>query len=450
MKVFWLALNLFLLVLLLMAGGVALYIFKGFEAPHLSAVAVSTAEAEQAPPQGPVDLPGSILFRVKGNARCQGEAILVEGGDSFKFTLRPVIDLPGDTPTSVRSYVETHPDLEERVQVEWKTAEGITIKPSGQGQYELPLPKEGGEITLAFRGSLKVNVGRGSSATLTGETSLQLVCPVKWEDLPPNNQKLLGTYPKAASHSDFYKRPEYWYKVTEANQNLKISPHFSLGDFDLHFDYTDTQSPELNQFPQYIALNPNIVLKLEGIIAGLAEKGIQVDTLGILAGYRSPAYNQWKKAQGGVGGKYTKGLSSHMYGAAADFYVDRGGDGVMDDMNGDGKIDQTDAFWIRDEVVDAIDCQALGDNSGLAGGCGTYGIHDVPDREPQTPNLHVDSRGFEAARWIINDHDKMVTQWDHWIKHLCPNIPTPVPKKKAAKEEKAEKPEPPQDQEHGE
>ncbi len=449
MKIFWFVLNLFLCLLLLVAGGVAFFVFKGFEVPTDTTGAMVQAEAGTAPQPGSVDLPGSIVFRMKGDALCQDEVVLVEGGDSFKFTLRPVLDPPGDTPTAIRSYIDTHPDLEEQVQVEWKAGEGLTIKPAGQGRYEFTLPKEGGDVTLAFRGSLKVTAGKNSTATLTGETSLRLICPVKWENLPPENQKLIGAYPKAKEYVNFYKRPDFWYQVTEVNENLKISPHFKLGDFDLHFDYTAPQSPEMNQFPQYIALNPHIVLKLEAIIAGLAEKGIQVDTLGILAGYRSPAYNHWKKAQGGVGGKYTKGLSSHMYGAAADFYVDRDGDGVMDDMNGDGKIDQTDAFWIRDEVVDAVDCQALGDHSGLAGGCGTYGIHDVPGREPQTPNLHVDSREYAQPRWIINSHDQMVTQADHWSKHLCPNIPTPTPPAKK-KEKKGEKEGPTKEQDHGE
>ena len=445
MKAFWLILNLFLFTLLLVAGGVALYVAKGYQVPDLTTGAVEQAEA--ATQQGPMELPGSIVFRVKGNATCQDEAILVEGGDAFKFTLRPVIDLTGDAPTSIRTYVETHPDLEERIQVEWKTEGGVSINSLEQGRYELPLPKEGGDITLSFRGSLKVMSGKGTTALLKGETSLHLICPVKWEDLPPTVQKLIGTYPTASKNKKFYTRPAYWYKVTETNENLRISPHFRIGDFDLHFPYTTPQSPELNQYPQYVAINPKLVVKLESIMDGLKEKGVEVETLGILAGYRSPGYNHWKKQQGGVGGKYTKGLSSHMYGAAADFYVDRDGDGVMDDMNGDGKIDQTDAFWIRDEIVDAIDCQALGDNSGLAGGCGTYGEHDVPDRSPQTPNLHVDVRGFEYARWIINSHDQMVTQWDHWNKHPCPNIPTPVP---PTPKKKTPKTEPAPEQDHGE
>jgi hypothetical protein len=451
MKAFWLILNVSLFLLLLVAGGVAVYFIKGFEVPDLTSGTIEGAEA--ATQQGPVDLPGSIVFRVKGNALCQDEAVLVEGGESFKFTLRPVIDLTGDAPTSIRTYVETHPDLEERVQVELKAGDGASITPSDQGRYEFPLPKGGGDITLSFRGSLKVMSGKGTTALLKGETSLRLICPVKWEDIPPEVQKLIGTYPNATKYKNFYTRPAYWYKVTEANENWKISPHFRVGDFDLHFPYTTPQSPELNQYPQYAAINPKLILKLESIIDGLKEKGIQVETLGILAGYRSPAYNQWKKQQGGVGGKYTKGLSSHMYGAAADFYVDRDGDGVMDDMNGDGKSDQDDAFWIRDEIVDAIDCQALGDNSGLVGGCGTYGIHDIPDRTPQTANLHVDVRGYQVARWIINSHDAMVPQPNPWNKQPCPNVPTPVPsppKKKAVKGAKAEKPEPPQDPDHGE
>lgn len=423
MRGFWLFINALLLALFLAAAGMLIWVLKGFMPSTVQATTGMVAEA--APQAGPVDLPGAIKFRMKSNASVQEEAILVEPEEPFRFTLRPVLDPPDSTPTSVRAHIDTHANLEDRVELEWKSEGGGKVNPAGEGRYEFTPPEEGGDVHLSFRGHLRLSATGGLTANLSGETHLKLLCPVSWEKLPSKNQELIGKYPSVGPKSglprDFYKRPTHFYRVTSENENWRISPHFKLGDFDLHFDYTSRESPEINQFPQYIALNPNLVAKLESIIEGLSETGIHVNTLGILAGFRSPAYNHWKKQQGGVGGKYTKGLSTHMYGAAADFYVDQDGDGVMDDLNGDGKVDQNDAAWVRDQVVDAIDCQAQDSKSGLAGACGTYDQHDVPDREPQTPNLHVDTRGYHVGRWYINARDEMVTDWSHWQKNPCPN-----------------------------
>ncbi len=420
MKRAWFVLNLVLVASLSVAGGALFLLLRGAELPSLPSG--NRSEALAAPQRGPVDLPGAIRFRIKTNAVVAGEATLVKGGEKFLFTLRPAIDLPANAPTSVRAYVDTHPDLEDKVEMAWKSDGGGTLQPVGEGRYEFTPPESGGDVRLAFRGTLKV--GGGGGANLSGETALLLVCPTPWEKLPPEVAKLIGNYPHVKDSfqtpASFYKRPSHLYRVTPENENGKVSPHFKLGDFDLHFDYTTPESPAINQFPQYIALYPELVAKLEQIIDGLAEKGIEVETLGLLAGFRSPAYNEWKKKQGGVGGKYTKGYSTHMYGAAADFFVDRDGNGIMDDMDGDGVSDQKDAMWIRDRIVDAVDCQAKDEKNGLGGACGTYGEHDVPDRSIQTPNLHVDVRGYHQARWFINSKDVMVTDGAHWEKNPCP------------------------------
>lgn len=418
MKKFWLILNSILFLLFVVSAGVMAYFARPYLLDASSTGPVEKAEA--AAPAETVELPNSIQFNLKGNSIYQEEAILVEAENPFRFTLRPVFDVPSSAPDAIRSYVATYPNLEERTQIEWKTEGGGTIQSPGEGRYEFTPPPKGGDAVLTFRATLQITTNKGVSAVLQGQKELRFVCPVRWDDIPPKVQDMIGRYPVAKEYKNFYKRPPYWYQVTADNENWKISPHFKLGDFDLHFDYTTAQSPELNQFTQYIALNPNLVRKLEEILNGLQEKGIQVDTLGILAGFRSPGYNHWKKEQGGVGGKYTKGLSTHMYGAAADFYVDRDGDGIMDDLNGDGVSDQKDAAWIRDEVVDAIDCQAQEANPGMAGACGIYGEHDVPDRSPQTPNVHVDVRKYALTRWYINSHDKMITDWSHWDKKPCP------------------------------
>ena len=426
MRFFWISVNIFLALCVCIAGVLLLSHYQGFfgkAAANTQRKPLSAKGEKES-----VQLAGAISFRVTTNALCQDEAILVEPGEPFRFTLRPGIDLPSSVSGDLTGYVETHPSLADGVQIDWKSEGGGTIVAKGGGRYEFVPPETGGDVLLRFRGSLTLPGSAPAEGNLTGETSLRLLCPIPWERMPDDAREGIGKYPSVGSKSSlapfrsFYTRPTHFYLVTGENQNWKISPHFRLGDFDLHFDYDGPDAPDTSHLPQYVALNPHLVVKLEEIVSGLREVGVDVPTLGILAGFRSPAYNSWKKKMGGVGGKYTKGLSTHMYGCAADFYVDADGDGAMDDLNGDGTIDMEDAAWVRDRVVDAVDCRAEASSSGLAGMCGVYGEHDVPDRATQTPNLHVDVRVYSLNRWYINPRDEMVTDWEYWERRSCQQV----------------------------
>ena len=77
-----------------------------------------------------------------------------------------------------------------------------------------------------------------------------------------------------------------------------------------------------------------------------------------------------------------------MYGDAADVFVDNDGDGRMDDLNRDGRIDSRDAKVIL-EAVEQVE-RAHGD---LAGGVGVYRA-----TRAHGPFAHVDVRGT-PARW---------------------------------------------------
>ena len=59
--------------------------------------------------------------------------------------------------------------------------------------------------------------------------------------------------------------------------------------------------------------------------------GLPVTTFRIMSGYRTPYYNR------SIGNETR--YSRHLYGDAADIYVDEDGDGVMDDLDGDGRAD---------------------------------------------------------------------------------------------------------------
>ena len=77
-----------------------------------------------------------------------------------------------------------------------------------------------------------------------------------------------------------------------------------------------------------------------------------------------------------------------MYGDAADVFVDNDGDGRMDDLNGDGRVDTRDAAVIL-AAVERIE-RAYPE---LAGGVGVYRATSA-----HGPFAHVDVRGHRA-RW---------------------------------------------------
>ncbi|MCA9423780.1 MAG: hypothetical protein KC994_01835 [Candidatus Omnitrophica bacterium] len=427
MKFFWITLNVFLIIGL-GAGGFLL--FRGYQS-------FSANNPGLAPPpqvvdlrQNPVHLESSIRLVMQSASLLEGEAILAPAGEPARFTLRPEIALPSETDDFVHSYVSTHPNLEDEIQVAWQSDSGGELKSFGEGRYEFIPDATGGPVILRFRGVLDRGGLDNHPFTLSGETAIKFLFPTPIDQVPQQALEDIGKFPVVGSKSilapyrDYYRPPTHLYRVDEENQNWRISPNFELGDFDLHFDYTTPDAPRRNQLPQYIALDPKLVLKLEQILEGIREQGFEAPTLSILAGFRSPAYNHWKIEQPGQGGAYTSNYSRHIYGCAADFYVDIDGDGKMDDMNGDGKIDMEDAAWIRDNVVDAVDCQAVERMPDLKGACGIYPEHDIPNGPVQTPNLHVDIRGWEGgpdlSRWDIDSNNKRRTLWSHWDKHPCP------------------------------
>lgn len=172
-----------------------------------------------------------------------------------------------------------------------------------------------------------------------------------------------------------YANPQGFIEVTPANENTRISEHFRLRDFLTH-DQSDV-------WPKYLVLREDLVDKLELVIEQLEQSGIPVEHMAVMSGFRTPQYN----ATGGETGGRSE-LSRHMYGDAADVFVDNDGDGRMDDLNRDGRVDYRDARIIRD-AVEAVE-RAHPD---VVGGVGVYRA-----TASHGPFAHVDVRGYRA-RW---------------------------------------------------
>ena len=80
--------------------------------------------------------------------------------------------------------------------------------------------------------------------------------------------------------------------------------------------------------------------------------------------------------------------SRHMYGDAADVFVDSDGDGLMDDLDGDGAVTIQDARVLY-AVVEAVERR----HADLADGLSVYATTTA-----HGPFVHVDARGVRA-RW---------------------------------------------------
>lgn len=175
--------------------------------------------------------------------------------------------------------------------------------------------------------------------------------------------------------SEAYEPPEGFIEVTEANQDTHISAHFRLRDF-LTKDQRDV-------WPKALVLDERLIDKLELIISELRLAGHRAEGLTVLSGFRTPQYN----ARGvGSGGRASD--SRHQYGDAADVYVDADGNGRMDDLTGDGRVDIRDARAFA-RIVERVEQKY----PELVGGVGIYRT-----TSSHGPFVHVDARG-ERARW---------------------------------------------------
>lgn len=188
----------------------------------------------------------------------------------------------------------------------------------------------------------------------------------------------LGNWPferGGSPNAPAYANPAGFIEVTPRDQDTPVSQHFRLRDF--------LTKDQPNVWPKYLLLNPRLVDKLELTIDALQAMGHPVRHITVMSGFRTPNYN--------VHGGNTLGranLSRHMYGDAADIFVDNDGNGVMDDLNGDGRVDIRDADVIQ-QAVERVERE----HPSLVGGVGVYSAccgHG--------PFTHMDVRGYRA-RW---------------------------------------------------
>ena len=185
----------------------------------------------------------------------------------------------------------------------------------------------------------------------------------------------IGYWPRERKPVTLYGLPEGFIEVTQENQDVMLSSRFRVSDF-----LTKDQG---TVWPKYLVVQPTLLDKLE-LIADELERLGKPSTIKVLSGFRTPQYN----AKGVCRRCGRAKDSRHMYGDASDIYVDGDGNGRMDDLNGDGRINVADARYLA-RIADQVE----GEHPELTGGIGIYrstGAHG--------PFVHVDTRGF-VARW---------------------------------------------------
>lgn len=187
----------------------------------------------------------------------------------------------------------------------------------------------------------------------------------------------VGRWPAGglAARDPRYAPPPGFIAVTPGNAETPVSKRFRLRDFLTH-DQADV-------WPKVLVLRVALLDKLELIGDQLASRGMP-GTLHIMSGFRTPQYNA--RGVGTRGGRAS--ASRHMYGDAADVYVDEDGDGRMDDLDGDGRVTIEDARLLL-AVAEGVEAR----HPDLAGGLSAY-----PANSAHGPFVHIDARGTRA-RW---------------------------------------------------
>ncbi len=208
---------------------------------------------------------------------------------------------------------------------------------------------------------------------------LQVLPMVPFEDKVRGRVGLyrMGYWPgeKRTVRSTVYENPLGFLQVTPANQDMFVSEHFRLRDF-----VTKDQSAV---WPKYLVLREALIDKLELTIDELQSMGVNVTHLAVMSGFRHPAYNE----QGvGAGGRARD--SRHQFGDAADVFADNDRDGMLDDLDGDGRVTIRDGnLMVR--AVERVEAKY----PALTGGMGRYHATHA-----HGPFVHVDVRGT-SARW---------------------------------------------------
>ncbi|HET6681845.1 MAG TPA: D-Ala-D-Ala carboxypeptidase family metallohydrolase [Gemmatimonadaceae bacterium] len=185
----------------------------------------------------------------------------------------------------------------------------------------------------------------------------------------------VGYWPAERRTSGTHETPPGFIVVRQEDQDTRVSEHFTLRDFLTH-DQRDV-------WPKLLVLRTELVDKLELVMEELNRTGVRATRMVVLSGFRTPQYNQRGVGRGGRASD-----SRHQYGDAADVFVDNDGNGRLDDLNGDKRVDSRDVRVML-KAVERVE-KAWPE---LVGGAGLYKATSA-----HGPFVHIDVRGTRT-RW---------------------------------------------------
>lgn len=317
---------------------------------------------------------GSLAAVPSGAARAQGSSAAV---DPAPFSVRyrdhvswlrvnPLFVLPGQRITL---------EAQATSRVELRASGGRSER-LGPRRWAWTAPSEAGQHRLALVPEPSDGAGeRGGRESDGAPVTFNAFVMVPGSEVRDGvlNGYRIGDYPESAFRGlARYRPPEGFVEVTPENRDVRVSPHFRLGDF---------LCKQPAGWPRYVVLEERLLWKLEAVIAALHRRE-GASSLHVMSGYRTPHYNA------AIG---QARHSRHMYGDAADVFVDEAPeDGRMDDLTGDGRNTRADARRLY-RIADRVARTSLVDR--LTGGMGYY-----PATPGHGPFVHIDARGYRA-RW---------------------------------------------------
>jgi hypothetical protein len=308
----------------------------------LTAAASAASASDMAPASAPVDVQAYDHGRT-------GLTVSVNDGLAVNYRVFALSVMPGEMLT-----------LSADRAVDWRSERPFAEIP-GEGAVWLAPDQPGHHVIEAVGASgetirLNVFVLRPASEIRNGSLSGYRI----------------GDYPSEPYRGlDTYRAPEGYIEVTQDMLEIEVAPHFTLGQF---------LCKQEAGWPRYTVVREGLLLSLEDILERVNANGWRTDGFVVMSGYRTPDYN--RDLRNGEN-------SRHVYGGAADIFIDEDGDKVMDDLNGDGIQNQEDAAVLFDFIHALMEDES----TGLAGGLGEYranGYHG--------PYVHIDERGFNV-RW---------------------------------------------------
>ena len=221
-------------------------------------------------------------------------------------------------------------------------------------------------------GLYDIDVKSPAGKTLADFSAFVMVPAARVRKGELNNYRI-GFYPAAPLNGNpIYTPPPGFIEVTRDIEDTKVSENFRIRQF-------LTKQP--SGYPKYVVLDERLVFLLEAIGRHLEPRGWDADDITVMSGYRTPFYNKQLD---------DTTYSLHQWGRAADIFLDKDGNGAMDDFDRNKVASKEDAAALAGVLESLAKTAEL---QSFIGGLGIYG-----STAGHGPFVHVDTRPWRA-RW---------------------------------------------------